>query len=319
MIKKFCFAAVAAAALVSCNEKNVDLPHVEENDGLVTFSVSVPGLETKSTGGSADAEKKINSLQVFVFNKHGVYETSAAAANKGQVEITCTAGQKKLVALVNAEEEKDVADYESLAGRSVYLADSDVDDLVMLGDTIVAVAAGKPIDVQVSYLSSKVVLESVELQLENPLHESLDFAVTSVFLTNVVGDRKYIDDSTPSVWYHEGADLSNTLPFIYDTVSGGTLDPADPDGYVENHYFYCYPNAKTNATKTRLVIETSIEGETYYYPIILEELLPNNQYSYSVVLTRLGIDSPDGSLDKGVCGVTVSIKDWTRNSSTIVI
>ena len=51
----------------------------------------------------------------------------------------------------------------------------------------------------------------------------------------------------------------------------------------------------------------------------LKELLPNNQYSYNVVLTRLGTDSPDGSLVEGACGVTVSIKGWTKNSSTVII
>lgn len=315
MIKKVCFAAIAATALVSCNEKYADLPHVEENAELVTFSVSVPGLDTKSTGGSVDAEKTINSLQVFVFNQHGVYETSAAA-NKDQLEITCTAGQKRMVALVNAENETNVPDFETLAGRPVYLEDSGIADLVMLGDTTVYVAAGKSINIEVSYLSSKVVLESVKLDLANPEHESLDFEVTSVFLTNVVGDRKYINASTPSVWLHEGADLSKTLPFIYDSVSGGALEP-DGAGYGTDHYFYCYPNA--TSTKTHLVIETSIEGETYYYPIPLNKLLPNNQYSYNVVLTRLGTDSPNGSLEEGVCGVTVSIKGWTKNSSTVII
>jgi hypothetical protein len=186
----------------------------------------------------------------------------------------------------------------------------------MLGDTTVTVAAGKSINVQVSYLSSKVVLESVKLDLANPEHESLDFEVTSVFLTNVAGDRKYINASTPSVWFHEGGDLSKTLPFIYDSVSGGTLEP-DDSGYGTDHYFYCYPN--TTSTKTRLVIETSIGEETYYYPIKLDELLPNNQYSYNVVLTRLGTDSPDGNLEEGACGVTVSIKGWTKNSSTVII
>jgi hypothetical protein len=137
-----------------------------------------------------------------------------------------------------------------------------------------------------------------------------------VFLTNVVGDRKCINASTPSVWFHEGADLSKTLPFIYDSVSDGTLEP-DGAEYGTDHYFYCYPNA--TSTKTRLVIETSIGEQTYYYPIEIEKLLPNNQYSYNVVLTRLGTDSPDGSLVEGACGVTVSIKGWTKNSSTVII
>lgn len=315
MIKKMFCAAVAASALVSCNEKNADIPHVEEGAEIVTFSVSVPGLETKSTGESAAAEKTVNSLQVFVFNQHGVYETYAAAT-KGEVSITCTAGKKRMVALVNAEEETGVPNYAALADRSVYLEDSGVNNLVMLGDTTVSVAAGKSIDVKVSYLSSKVVLESVKLELANPEHEALDFKVTSVFLTNVVGDRKYINASAPSVWFHEDADFSKTLPFLYDSVSGGTLKPVGT-GYDTDHFFYCYPN--TTSTKTRLVIETAIGNKLYYYPIDLEELLPNNQYSYNVVLTRLGIDSPCGSLEEGACGVTVSIKGWINNSSTVII
>ena len=315
MIRKICFAAIAAAALIGCNEKNVDLPLGEEQAEMVTFSVSVPGLDTKSTGGSAADEQKINSLQVFVFNQHGVFETSAQA-NIGEVSITCTAGQKRMVALVNAVEETGVSDYDALADRSVYLKDSDVDKLVMLGETTVAVAAGKSVNIEVSYLSSKVVLESVMLDLENAEHESLDFAVASVFLTNVAGDRKYINDSTPSTWYHEGADLSKTLSFIYDPVSNGTLE-AGGAGYGTDHYFYCFPNLTSK--KTRLVIEALIDNQTYYYPIEIKELLPNNQYSYSVVLTRLGTDSPDGSLEEGACGVTVSIKGWTKNSSTVVI
>lgn len=315
MIRKISIAALAAAAFVSCNEKNADLPQSGENSELVTFSVSVPGLETRSTGESADGEKKINSLQVFVFNKHGVYEASARA-DQAEVTITCTAGQKRMVALVNAGEETGVSDYETLAGRDVYLEDSGVGDLVMLGDTVVTVAADNPIDVEVSYLSSKVVLESVKLNLENQEHESLDFAVTSVFLTNVAGDRKYINDSDPTIWYHEGADLSETLPFLYDSVSDGTIAKGDA-GYGTDHYFYCFPN--DTETRTRLVIETLIGNQTYYYPIELEELLPNNQYSYSVVLTRLGTDSPDGSLEKGDYVVTVSIKGWKENSVDVEI
>ena len=147
MIRKICFAAFAAIALLGCSEKDAELPHVEENAELVTFSVSVPGLDTKSTGGSADDEKTINRLQVFVFNRHGVYETSAVAA-EGSVTITCTAGPKRMVALVNAKEEAGVADYESLAARPVYLKDSGVKNLVMLGDTAVTVAAGKPVDIE---------------------------------------------------------------------------------------------------------------------------------------------------------------------------
>ena len=49
MIKKICFAAMAAVAAVSCCEKDVELPEQEAEGELVTFSVAVPGLQTKAS------------------------------------------------------------------------------------------------------------------------------------------------------------------------------------------------------------------------------------------------------------------------------
>lgn len=314
MIKRICFAAMAAVAVIGCCEKGIENPLFEESGELVTFSVSVPCAETKST--EASNEKAINSLQVIAFNKHGVYEASIYGT-ENMLELTCTAGEKTIVALVNAEEEKNLVDYNDLAGRAVYLKDAGLGDLVMLGETTVAVSADSPVTVDVYYISSKVVLESVSLNLENQQHKDLTFVVKSVFLTNVAGDRKYISASTPSVWYHDGKyEQGNTLPFLYDQVAEGHIKMGEKQ-YDTDHYFYCYPNSTSK--KTRLVIETQVDQQTYYYPIEIDALLPNNQYSYNVVLTRLGIDSPDGSLDKGSYGVTVSMKDWVPNSSVVEI
>ena len=314
MIKKICFVAMLAVAAMGCSEKDVELPEQETEGELVTFSVSVPGLQTKSTGNTD--EKKVNSLQVIVFNKNGVYEASASGAGTS-VDLTCTAGQKRMVALVNAETESGLTNYGELASRSVYLKDTGLGDLVMLGDSSLTVVASRPINLDVKYISSKVVLESVTLNLSNEQHRALPFSIKSVFLTNVAGDRKYIAESDPSTWYHSGNyDKQNTLPFLHDSLGEGYA-LSHGKTYETDHYFYCYPNQ--TGTKTRLVIETVVGGKTYYYPIIIDKILPNNQYSYNVVLTRLGADSPDASLDKGTYTVSITMKDWKTNSSTVEI
>ena len=314
MIKKICFAAMAAVAAVSCCEKDVELPEQETEGELVTFSVAVPGLQTKSVGDTD--EKNVNSLQVIVFNKHGVYESSAYGRGTA-LSLTCTAGQKHMVALVNGNMEEGLANYDELAARSVYLKDTGLGDLVMLGDSTLTVVANKQINLDVKHLSSKIVLESVTLNFSNQQHRNLPFAIKSVFLTNVAGDRKYVAESEPSTWYHlDNYDKQNTLPFLYDSLSGGQA-LAHGETYDTDHYFYCYPNQ--TSTKTRLVIEAEIGGQIYYYPIILNKVLPNNQYSYNVVLTRLGADSPDASLDRSAYTVKITMKDWKTNSSTVEI
>jgi hypothetical protein len=149
-------------------------------------------------------------------------------------------------------------------------------------------------------------------------HQDMEFKITSIYLVNVPAECMFMadpDEYVPELWFNKKSN-EKAYPHIYDEISGGEKIEYAME-YSQEHYFYCYPNA--TATRTRLVIETSIGGETYYYPITLTELLPNNQYSYSVVLTRLGTDSPDGSLEEDAYGVTVSIKGWTTNSSTVVI
>ena len=317
MMRKFCWAALAALAAVSCSEKEADIPQGGVGDELVTFSVSVPGVETKSVGGSASVEKTIESLQVFVFNRHGVYETSAVAA-AGEASVTCTAGDKKIVALVNAAAFDDVTSYQDLVARTIYLKDSGVGKLVMFGETTAVVSAQTSVNVEVSYLSSKVVLESVVLEFENEEHKELDFAIEAVYLLNVAGDRKLVGESAPQVWHNLGKldSGSGLLSFLYDDVASVTLQSGGA-GYSTEHYFYCYQNP--TSAKTRLVIEAKIDNELYYYPIDVNTLLPNNEYSYRVKLTRLGTDTPDGSLEEGTCSVTVSIKDWVENSSNVTI
>lgn len=303
---------MAAVAAVSCCEKDIELPMHE--DELVTFSVSVPGLETKSVGDSD--EKSVNSLQVIVFNKHGLYETSSSGRGTA-LSLTCTAGQKRLVALVNTSIEEGITDFNEFASRSISLKDSGLGDLVMLGDSTLAVAANRPINLDVEYLSSKIVLESVTLNMANPQHRNLPFAIKSVFLTNVAGDRQYIAESDPTTWYHQdNYDEQNTLPFLYDSLAEGE-ELSNGDTYDTAHYFYCYPNQ--TSTKTRLVIEAEIGGQTYYYPIVMDKVLANNQYSYKVVLTRLGVESPDASLDKGTYTVRITMKDWKNTSSIVEI
>lgn len=314
MIKKICFAAMAAVAAVGCCEKSVELPQYEESEELVTFSVSVPGPETKNVGIAE--EKNVNNLQVIVFNKYGLYETSAYAT-RSSVDLTCTAGEKRMIALVNANREDNVKNVDDLAARSLYLKDTGEGDLVMLGDTTLTVSAGNPITVDVSYLSSKISLEAVRLELADEQHKDLPFAVKAVFLTNVAGDRQYMTSGNPTVWYHEGVyNSDNTLPFLHDRVNSGQLISGEKQ-YNTKHYFYCYPNQTD--TKTRLVIQTEIAGQIYYYPIELDEVLENNEYSYSVVLTRFGAERPDGTLDKGSYSVKVSMKSWIPNSSVVEI
>lgn len=318
MRTKLYFAAFAAAvALMGCENSFTDPADVQESGEPVSLTVSVSGAVTKISGDpEAINDRKVNSLQVFVFNRHGIYQASDYATSD-EVTLTCTTGDKKVVALVNAPKEEGVGTFQELSQRVVSLENSGADNLVMVGSKDVTLAADTPITIEVKRLAAKICLNSVTLNFEEELHKDLSFEIQSVYLINVVGEKAYMTDNVSAKWFNfKGYDQSNSLVFLHDEVTGGALSTTTPK-YSTPHSFYCYPNLSD--TKTRLVIQAKIGSGTYYYPITLDSVASNKMYSYNVTLKRLGSDSPDVPLTDGSYTFNVSILDWDRTTTDTVI
>ena len=77
MLKKMFFAAFAAVALTGCNEKN-DNVYEKLDQEKIRLTVNLPQVATKVTGVPADAQ--VNDVQIFVFDKNGLYEASSHAS-----------------------------------------------------------------------------------------------------------------------------------------------------------------------------------------------------------------------------------------------
>ena len=310
-------ALAAAVALVGCENSLNGPSDVQESGDPVCLTVSVSGAATKIAGDpDAINDRKVNSLQVFVFNRHGIYQASDYATSD-EVTLTCTTGDKKIVALVNAPKEEGVGTIQELAARVVNLEDSDEDDLVMIGSDDVTLAADTPVTIEVKRLVAKVCLNSVTLNFEEELHRDLSFEIESVYLINVAGEKAYMAENVSTKWFNfKKYDQSDCLDFLYDDVAGVALSTTSPT-YSTPHSFYCYPNLAD--PKTRLVIQAKIGSAVYYYPITLDSVVSNKMYSYNVTLKRLGSDSPDVPLSDGSYTFNLSILDWDRTTTDTVI
>lgn len=303
MVKKLFVAAFAAMAVFGCNEKDVDLAGAQTGE-RVQLTVTLPDLATKTTGTPADAQ--VNDIQIFVFDKNGIYEASSQAASS-TLSLTCTTGEKQIVALVNAPLESGVRNIAELRARTTDLKDCSADNIIMSGETTKTLTASTTISMQVERLAARVAVAQVNAEFELEAHKNLPFELKAIYLINVAGERAYLDDNTPSKWYNDSRyDAAMSLPFLYDAVTDGQV--ADGESYGTEHFFYCYPNE--TATKTRLVIEAEIGGYTYYYPLTLDEVAANTAYTYNLTITRLGSDSPNVPVADGAVNFTVTVKDW---------
>lgn len=307
MVKKICVAAFAALALTGCNENGAELQDVPSGE-KIQLTVNVPEGSTKVTGTPADA--KVNDVQVFVFDRYGVYETSSRASGSS-LSLTCTSGEKQIMALVNAPQETGVSEISELRSRISELKDCTAESIVMSGEITKTLTASSSITMQVERIAARVAISRIKLDFEQEQHRQLPFSVKAIYLINVAGDRVYLGSGTPSVWFNKAKYIAQTSPdFLYDAVTAG--DIANGSTYSKEHFFYCYPNV--TATKTRLVVETEIGGHTYYYPLTLDEVEANTAYTFDLTITRLGSDSPDVPVEDGSVKFIVTVKDWVQQN-----
>jgi hypothetical protein len=312
MFKKTLSAAFAALAIIGCNEKNFELP--EENSGeKVQLTVKLPEGVTKVTGNPIDG--KVNDLQVFVFDKNGVYETSSHGSGTS-LSMTCTSGEKQIVALVNAPLETGVTNIADLRARTADLKDSDAEDIVMAGETSRLLSASASITMEVERLVSRIAVANVKRDFKVEQHKDLSFEIKAIYLINVAGEKAYLETNTPSFWYNKGKFMEDTSPaFLHDYVTDGIVPQGE--SYSTEHYFYCFPNPV--AKNTRLVVEAEIGGYTYYYPVTLNSIEPNTSYTYNLTITRLGSDSPDEPVEEGAVEFTMIVKRWVEQDVNEVI
>ena len=114
-------------------------------------------------------------------------------------------------------------------------------------------------------------------------------------------------------------------------VPGTRTEPGFVDLAVENA-MYAYPNptqsdnleGSTGMYKgpeggpwsirpTRLVIEATLDGQLYYYPITLPSLEYNKSYEISnLVITRPGSDDPDMPVVGFDVPFHITVNDWTQ-------
>lgn len=314
-------AAVAALcvmpAFTGCQKGVAD---VESSAGKARLEISIPIAETKVVGG-AD-ETAIRNYQVFLFNDQEVLE---AYVNKSSSDISmnCTMGNKTVAVLVNAPALDDVTTLSGLMNKQSLLSHNDADAFVMEGKVPVSIETTEDVSVEVPVYRkvSKVELVSVVTAFELPQHREAEFTVSSVYMINVAADARYFATSEPTLWYNKsGYVLADDNRLIYDDMSDLAVTAEAP--YSKKNAFYCYPNdpesdsfdAQWCPRNTRLVVETKLDDETYYYPVTLPLLEQNKRYEVSLTITRPGSYVPDTVVDKFAAEFSVLVKDWEEGA-----
>ena len=319
MKKTFCYAAIAAFALVGCTKNDVESIVKNEKQSDVLLKVSVPVVATKSMEVAAD--DVVDNVQILVFNEAGLLEAYASGELNGEMEIKCTSGSKNVVALVNAPDMSEVSSRTSLMSRtSDLLTHNSMGRLVMEGEEPLVISASEQtyeVVVPVRRLVSKVYLGSISLDYAAEHYNYKTFTVDAVYLINVAGTKNYLSERNPFMWYNKlKAEDSGKNPLIYDELATpATVHPSIP--YTRTHIFYCYPNNASDSSApawsprtTRFVVEATLDGTKCYYPVTMPEIGQNKVYKVNLVIQRPGSSSPDIPVQTYWGEGNIEVVDW---------
>ena len=317
-MSRFCLSAVltvvgVVSVSVGCQKTVVDEQHSMEKTRL---EISVPISGTKVVSGID--ETAVSNYQIFLFNDQEILEAYVNTTSSA-ISVDCTMGSKTVVALINAPAVSDVSTLALLKDKKSKLSDNSADSFVMEGMVNVDINTTDDVEVSVpvSRKVAKVELKNLTTEFELPQYRAMEFKVTDVYLINVPAEMKYFSTDSPSLWlncseYVETDD--NTL--IYDDMNGFQVSDSTP--YSTKNTFYCYPNLTQTDSydsiwsprKTRLVVETTLGGDTYYYPVTIPSLEQNKRYEVNLTITRPGSYDPDVIVDKFAGVFTIQVLDW---------
>lgn len=306
-----CFVtAVFMLAATGCGKEAGIAPAAS---GEFELAVNVPFGMTK-VEGTAD-ENAVNDLQVFVFDHNGMLE-AYAHEDRNSVSLSCSSGNKEVVALVNERPLEDVVSLTDLKGRTSFLSDNSIGSMVMEGKETIQMRASTSMSLPVSRLASRITISGISVDFELDQHDSQPFQIKSIYLLNVAGDRTYLTPTKPGLWHNKVFRESGTPPVAEINLTDVYVDAGTPYNVV--HHLYCYPNPTSSdesggvwtPRKTRLVVEAELGGKKYYYPVTLKDLQSNTAYTVKMKITRPGSSQPDKPVDSQTASFTVSVAPW---------
>ena len=321
---------------LACTKENPS-KQVPQETQMATLQVNVSDVVITRATSVKDSQIGTGEgdIQVLVFNSDGnLVAFGKNNASSSNLTISMPTGVVKCYAVVNSSEDLSSVSKESvLLQKSSYLKNNATSKMEMIGSATKTVSAGvNSVTIPVKRFAAKVQIDKITPAFTSPAHKAMEFKLTGIYLINVNGSCPYSQVSTAStdngMWYNKQKYVSGECNALISDKFDSSVLMQNSDGivtaYSGSHYLYCYPNPVTTDSSastwsnrfTRLVVETTLGGTTYYYPVNIPAPAANTLYQITnMKITGLGSDSPDKLVEKGTISVSITVTDWSTGFS----
>ena len=328
--------AFVAIASLACSKDNPSEQAAQKTQ-MATLEVNVTeGITTRATSvNDANIGSAAGDIQVLVFNNEGdLLAYGVNAASSSTISISIPTGTVECHAVVNSSDDlSNISTKTNFLKRLSHLKNNTTSKMEMLGSVSKTVAAGaNSVSIAVKRFASKVQIDKITPAFAAPAHRTMEFKLAGIYLINVNGTCPYTmiptGASESTSWYNKrkyvSGDCNHLITDKFSThvimqTSAGEVTP-----YSTPHYLYCYPNPVTTDVSTttwserisRLVVETTLGGTTYYYSVNIPTPQCNTVYQITnMKITGLGTDTPDAVVQKGSLSVSLTVTDWSTGFS----
>ena len=320
-----CLLPVLASA---CNSQLV--PGDYAGRELIEFSLDCSSVQV-SKATSSGAENVLSNVQIAVYSPAGFLCASGRmSAGSLSLSVPVESAGYTVAALVNSPENLEgYSSASSLSGiKSSLLDNTDANALEMYGvASNVTFHKGETCTVPVTRFAAKVEIDKIV----NMIPTKPEFILKGIYLINVNTASDVSGNATSPVWYQKRRFASSETNVVKYTSDIFTSNLAYGASYSTPHYFYCYANPTTVDTSsptwsprfTRLVVEATYNGITYYYPVNIVGSQNTLESATSYIITQMtvtgpGSTDPDVPISKGNASFSITVKDWLTGFSQTV-
>ena len=317
--------------------------HRDTRSGLLTVNVESE-MESRAVEHYLevkDYEKAIKTLRVLVFDNLGnlVENRDCGTTSTGQA-FELPYGTYKVYAVANGPDLSSVTSESGLLAVSTdFKNNSKTAGFIMVGNSSVNLnSASNTANIAISRLLARVSLVSIS----NMLPESYSsITIENVFLANVVGNCNLAGAKSGSLWYNkegrkdesprveshiiDGSSYLASVPELTFSSQGLNLAcSSSTDFSASPVLLYAYPNSASESPsgfhstftdqKTALVVCVKVAGQKYYYPIVLDSVQANRNYTVALTFKALGTTDPGNEIKKGSLTANITVNGWGEGS-----
>lgn len=324
-----CQKEVTTSKTAEDNDRNIELT-VSFTDGSIRVSDFTKVAGNLSERETAECKYNNVQVFVFNSDgeidncKRYLSGTTAPGAWQMPEPMKCTTGQKEVWVLVNFPVDYTVAT--DINNKSTLMAqtyrlesintDGNVNNIIMTGHQTTEFTATQSSSYQLPMSVSRsvcaITLEKVVNLMENVIYRD-DVVLKRAYIMQVPGIQKVdgsilASNSSYAYTYWYARHTSEAGAIWTDSLADASVEYGTDKAYTTLHSFYSFPNDLGNfsyggnvkdaalcdgsdaKSNTYLVVEATINGKLYAYPVVLPKTEANKKYNVTLELAHLGQD-----------------------------